>query len=48
MTSDIGAAFAYVKAHGVTFAREWTEGARMFVIRDPDGLPWEVIAAGSG
>jgi len=27
----------------VDFAQEWQEGKVMFVIRDPDGLPWEFI-----
>jgi len=46
LADDLGAAYAYFKARGVTFAKEWTEGAAMFVIRDPDGLPWEVVAFG--
>jgi catechol 2,3-dioxygenase-like lactoylglutathione lyase family enzyme len=47
MVDDLRAAYAYFTQHGVAFAKEWKEGARMFVIRDPDGLHWEVIQRSS-
>ena len=43
MVDDIEAAYDYFKAQKVKFAQEWTKGEPMFVIRDPDGLAWEVV-----
>lgn len=43
MVDDIEAAFRHLQASGVRFEREWKPGARSFLIRDPDGLVWEVI-----
>ncbi|NDJ54627.1 MAG: VOC family protein [Chloroflexi bacterium] len=40
--TDLAEAAAYFKEHGVSFAEDLEEGGEMFVIRDPDGLPWEV------
>lgn len=37
-------AYRYFQEHEVEFAIEWQTGARMFVIRDPDGLHWEIVA----
>jgi catechol 2,3-dioxygenase-like lactoylglutathione lyase family enzyme len=45
MVEDIEAAFRHLKASGVVFEREWTPGARSFLVRDPDGLVWEVIGS---
>lgn len=42
---DLAAAYKYFKQNKVEFAQEWEEGSPMFVIRDPDGLPWEVVEA---
>jgi catechol 2,3-dioxygenase-like lactoylglutathione lyase family enzyme len=46
IVADIKAAYEYFKEHGVAFAQEWQEGEVMFVVRDPDGLPWEIIQSG--
>jgi catechol 2,3-dioxygenase-like lactoylglutathione lyase family enzyme len=46
LVDDLEAAYRFCQQHGVAFAKEWTEGAKMFVIRDPDGLPWEVVQTG--
>lgn len=43
MVDDLAEAYAYFKEQGVVFAQEWHEGDSFFVIRDPDGLPWEVV-----
>ncbi len=43
MVDDIAVAFRHLKGSGVTFEREWKPGARSFLVRDPDGLVWEVI-----
>lgn len=40
---DLETAYKYFQEHDVQFAIEWQEGASMFVIRDPDGLHWEVV-----
>ena len=48
MVDDIAAAFRHLKAGGVSFEREWTAGARSFLVRDPDGLVWEVIGRAGG
>ncbi len=37
-------AYHYFQEHEVEFARDWQDGANMFVVRDPDGLHWEVVA----
>jgi len=36
-------AYHYFKDHNVPFAQKWQSGAVMFVIRDPDGLHWEIL-----
>lgn len=46
LVDDLEAAYRLCQQQDVVFAKEWTEGAVMFVIRDPDGLPWEIIQAG--
>jgi catechol 2,3-dioxygenase-like lactoylglutathione lyase family enzyme len=46
IAADIKAAYEYFKEHGVAFAQKWQEGEVMFVVRDPDGLPWEIIQNG--
>jgi catechol 2,3-dioxygenase-like lactoylglutathione lyase family enzyme len=43
VVDDLKAAYDYLKQQGVTFAQEWQANEPMFVIRDPDGLPWEVL-----
>lgn len=43
LVDDLKGAYAYFQEHGVSFARHWEVGRNMFVIRDPDGLHWEVI-----
>jgi catechol 2,3-dioxygenase-like lactoylglutathione lyase family enzyme len=43
MVADIEAAAAYLRDHQVTFVRAWHPGAVSFIIRDPDGLVWEII-----
>lgn len=40
---DLEAAYTYLQQQGVTIAKPWQPGDAMFVIRDPDGLPWEVV-----
>lgn len=45
MAENLEEAFTYFKENGVTFAKEWQAGAAMFVIRDPGGLPWEIIGS---
>lgn len=40
---DIASAYKYFQEHEVEFATKWSEGLRMFVIRDPDGLHWEIV-----
>ncbi len=42
MVDDIEAAHTYLAAHGVSIVTEWEPGARSFVIRDPDGVAFEV------
>jgi catechol 2,3-dioxygenase-like lactoylglutathione lyase family enzyme len=44
MTPDLQAAYQYIESQGVQFERHWTPGARSFIIRDPDGLIWEIIS----
>ena len=44
ITPDIQAAYQYVESHQVQFERRWEAGARSFIIRDPDGLIWEIIS----
>jgi catechol 2,3-dioxygenase-like lactoylglutathione lyase family enzyme len=39
---NLKAAYDYLKEHQVAFAIEYDEERPMFVIRDPDGIPWEV------
>ncbi len=46
LVADIQAAYKQLKHNGVTFAKNWQEGDIMFVARDPDGLPWEIIQKG--
>jgi len=41
--NDLEAAYTYFQEHDVEFAMDWKAGASMFVIRDPDGLHWEVV-----
>ncbi len=41
---DLEAAYKYFQGHNVEFAMEWKTGSSMFVIRDPDGLHWEIVA----
>lgn len=45
IVDDLKAAYQYFREYHVTFAMDWHEGATMFVIRDPDGLPWEIVQA---
>ena len=44
VTSDIEATFNYMERQHVQFERRWELGKRSFIIRDPDGLIWEIIA----
>lgn len=46
VTGDLKAEAARLKEAGVEMAQEWKPGAGMFVIRDPDGLAWEIIQGG--
>lgn len=41
---DLAQAYQYCQSHAIEFASEWQIGADMFVICDPDGLHWEIIA----
>lgn len=41
---DIESAYKYFQEHDIEFAMKWTDGSRMFVIRDPDGLHWEIVS----
>ncbi|MCA9888922.1 MAG: VOC family protein [Anaerolineae bacterium] len=42
---DLKAAYDYFVEQGVTIDTPWQPGKSMFVIRDPDGLPWEIVGA---
>jgi len=44
MTPDLQAAYEHMESRGVQFERRWILGVRSFIIRDPDGLIWEIIA----
>ncbi|MBK8023433.1 MAG: VOC family protein [Chloroflexi bacterium] len=48
VVDNLREAYAYFQAHGVVFAQDWRDGAAMFAIRDPDGLPWEIIQRRNG
>jgi catechol 2,3-dioxygenase-like lactoylglutathione lyase family enzyme len=43
MVEDLEHAYQYLDAHQVTFVRRWQSDAVSFIIRDPDGLVWEII-----
>lgn len=43
VVDDIEAAHTYLVTHGVTVVTEWEPGERSFVIRDPDGVAFEVV-----
>jgi len=43
LTPDLEAAYRHFASHQVVFERPWEPGARSFIIRDPDGLVWEII-----
>jgi len=43
VVEDIEAAHTYLVAHGVAVVTEWEPGERSFVIRDPDGVAFEVV-----
>ena len=46
MVKNIEAAARYLREKRVTFEREWRAGDVSFIIRDPDGLVWEIIQRG--
>lgn len=43
VVEDIEAAHTYLVSHGVTVVTEWEPGERSFVIRDPDGVAFDVV-----
>lgn len=43
---DLKAAYDYFQQNKVTIERAWKPDAVMFVIRDPDGMLWEIIQQG--
>ncbi len=43
VVDDIEAAHTYLVAHGVFVVTEWEPGERSFVIRDPDGVAFDVV-----
>jgi catechol 2,3-dioxygenase-like lactoylglutathione lyase family enzyme len=45
LTPDLEGAYRHFQSHNVTFERAWQPGARSFIVRDPDGLVWEIIAS---
>ncbi len=45
LTPDLEAAYHYFLTHKIAFERPWKPGARSFIIRDPDGLVWEIIGS---
>ncbi len=45
LTPDLESAYHYFLSHNITFERLWQPQARSFIIRDPDGLVWEIIAS---
>jgi catechol 2,3-dioxygenase-like lactoylglutathione lyase family enzyme len=44
VVSDLEAAMTYMQSHGVTIMNDPPPNDRRFFIRDPDGLPLEVVA----
>ncbi len=43
VVEDIEAAHTYLVSHGVTVVTDWEPGDRSFVIRDPDGVAFEIV-----
>jgi len=41
---DLEEAYNYLKLKGVVFESHYTPDKEYFVIRDPDGLFWEIVA----
>ena len=46
LVDNLEVTYRLCQQNDISFAKEWTQGAVMFIIRDPDGLPWEIIQAG--
>ena len=46
MVDDLKAAYDFFLQNNVTIEQAWTSDAVMFVIRDPDGMFWEIIQSG--